>query len=122
MARIFLDTNVYIDLIKKRTDQELANFQTHDLFISPLSIHILAYTYKYKIPNHELKVNQEAFNILPFNTKIVNQALAGPTDDFEDNVQLHSAAEAECSQFLTRDKELQKLVFFGKTKIVTKIS
>ena len=51
MAKIFLDTNIYIDIIKKRTDLELQDFQGNELFISPLSIHVLAYVFKYKIPN-----------------------------------------------------------------------
>lgn len=48
--------------------------------------------------------------------------LSGPTVDFEDNVQLHSAAEAECEIFLTEDKKLLKLGFFGKTHVVSQIS
>lgn len=117
MAKIFLDTNIYIDIIKKRTDLELEDFQGHELFISPLSVHILAYLFKYKIPNHELDVNRELFNIVPFNTKIVEDALVGPTNDFEDNVQLHSAAKADCDLFLTNDKKIKDLKFFGKVKI-----
>ncbi|MDO8497549.1 MAG: PIN domain-containing protein [bacterium] len=117
MAKIFLDTNIYIDIIKKRTDRDLEDFQGHDLFISPLSIHILAYLFKYKIPNHELDVNRELFNIVPFAAKIVEDALIGPTSDFEDNVQLHSAAEADCDVFLTEDKKLLSMKFFGKVKI-----
>ncbi len=117
MAKIFLDTNIYIDIIKKRTDRELEDFQGQDLFISSLSIHILAYVFKYKIPDHELDVNLELFNIVPFDAKIVENALIGPTSDFEDNAQLHSAAEAECDIFLTEDRKLLDMKFFGKVKI-----
>ncbi len=121
MAKVFLDTNVYIDIIKKRTESELEDFQGHDLFISPLSIHILAYVFKYKIPNDELNVNLELFNITPFDANVVENALIGPTSDFEDNVQLHSAAEAECDVFLTEDKKLLDMKFFGKVKIDQKL-
>ena len=117
MARVFLDTNIYIDIMKKRTDRELEVLEANDLFISPLSIHILAYSYKYKIPDHELNVNRELFNIIPFGANIVKNALIGPTRDFEDNVQLHSAAEAECDLFLTADKKLLDMKFFGKVRI-----
>lgn len=118
MAKIFLDTNIYIDVIKKRTDAQLEDFQDQDIFISPLSVHILTYTYKYKIPNNELDVNPELFNIVSLDNDIVKNALLGPTDDFEDNVQLHSAAKAQCDLFLTKDKKLLNLKFFGKTKII----
>lgn len=117
MAKIFLDTNIYIDIIKTRSDLELRDFQSHDLYISPLSIHILIYVFKYKIPDKELDVNKELFNIVSFDTKIVERALIGPTRDFEDNLQLHSAAQAECDIFLTKDKELLDIKFFGKVKI-----
>lgn len=117
MAKIFLDTNIYIDIIKKRTDLELQDFQGNELFISPLSIHVLAYVFKYKIPNIELDVNKEVFNLVSFSSLITENALIGPTSDFEDNVQLHSAASAECDIFLTEDKELLDMKFFGKVKI-----
>ena len=117
MAKIFLDTNVYIDIIKKRTDRDLEDLQGNELFISSLSIHILAYVFKYKTPNKELDVNKELFNLVSFNTIITENALIGPTNDFEDNVQLHSAASAECDIFLTEDKNLLDMTFFGKVRI-----
>lgn len=117
MAKVFLDTNIYIDIIKKRTDRELEDFQGHDLFISSLSIHILTYIFKSKIPDPELDVKLESFNIVTLDAKIVEKALIGPTNDFEDNVQLHSAAESDCNIFLTNDKKIKELKFFGKVKI-----
>jgi len=48
--------------------------------------------------------------------KILDLALEGPVDDLEDNIQLHSASEAECDVFLTNDKRLLGIKFFGKTK------
>lgn len=117
MAKIFLDANIYIDVIKKRTDRELQDFQGHEVFISPLSVHILTYTFKYKIPDHELNVNEKLFNTVPFDSIILHNALAGPTSDFEDNVQLHSAAFVDCDVFLTEDKKILDMKFFGKVKI-----
>lgn len=38
-------------------------------------------------------------------------------ENLEDNIQLHSAAEAECDFFLTSDDKLLKIKFFGKTEI-----
>ena len=56
------------------------------------------------------------------NEKIVDAALTGPTVDFEDNVQLHSAAEEDCNLFLTSDKKILAMKFFGKVKIAGEIS
>ena len=66
MAKIFLDTNIYIDVIKKRTDRDLESLQGNELFVSPLSIHILAYIFKYKIPDRELEVNRALLNPIPY--------------------------------------------------------
>ena len=121
MAKIFLDTNVFIDLVEEREQITLPDFLGNELFISPLSIHILTYIYKYNIPNDTLSEIQNYFNFVPFDEIVTKNALVGPTQDFEDNVQLHSAAEAECNVFLTNDQQLQDLKFFGKTRIINKL-
>ena len=62
------------------------------------------------------------FQIVEFSDTILKRALEGPTPDFEDNVQLHSAAEAECDLFLSEDKKLLELKFFGKTQFCAEVS
>jgi hypothetical protein len=119
MAKIFLDTNIYIDVLCKRTDRDLSDFEGHELYISPLSIHILTYVNKYAIPHDVVAVNTEVFNIVPFDGLVSQNALIGPTSDFEDNVQLHSATLADCDFFLTEDKKLLKMKFFGRMKVKT---
>lgn len=118
MARVFLDTNIYIDATKRAKNKwEMLN--KHLLFISPLSTHILFYARKLKVPDQEIDELQEQFGIVPLTPEILNKALQGPTSDLEDNIQLHSAIESECDIFLTNDKELLKMRFFGKTKLVS---
>ena len=116
MGRVFLDTNFYID-ITKRAREKWESLRGNLLFISPLSAHILFYTRKLKVPDQEVNKLQEQFGIVPLTKYILNKALEGPTIDLEDNIQLHSAAEAECDLFLTEDKKLLDLKFFGKTRI-----
>jgi hypothetical protein len=41
----------------------------------------------------------DKFQLVDISEDIVIRALQGPTPDFEDNVQLHSAANAECNLF-----------------------
>lgn len=117
MARVFLDVNILIDLTEERKDKTLDDFGDHKLFISPLSIHILTYMYKYRMPNKKLLGLPTQFTIIPCTDTITLQSLSGPTSDFEDNVQLHSAAAAECDTFLTEDKKLLGMKFFGKTEL-----
>lgn len=117
MVRVFLDTNFYID-ITKRAKEKWESLRENLLFISPLSTHILFYTRRLKVPDREVNKLQEQFGIVPFTKHILDKALEGPTTDLEDNIQLHSAAEAECDMFLTNDEKLLKLKFFGKTQLV----
>lgn len=122
MARIFLDANILIDLIEIRgeriTAEELAD---NEIFISPLSVHILIYVTRQKIPPKRLVQIIELFSLVPFDQSISTKSFQGPTKDFEDNVQLHSAADSECDFFLTQDKNLLNLKFFGKTHLVSSL-
>lgn len=117
MARIFLDANKVINLVSKRGAESVDNFAGHQLVASPLSIHILCYISKKSLPDAELEEFVQKLNLVNINEDIVNRALKGPTPDFEDNIQLHSAAEVECDYFLTADKHLLNLKFFGRTII-----
>lgn len=118
MARVFLDTNIYIDATK-RAKEKWRFLKGNLLFISPLSTHILFYARKLKVPDQDVNELQEEFGIVPFTKDILKRALQGPTNDLEDNIQLHSAAEADCDIFLTEDKGLLNMKFFGKTKIAS---
>ncbi len=117
MARVFLDTNVYIDAVHRKTEVN-RQFLDHKIFYSTLSTHILFYALKLKVPHRATHAVEEEFEIIDFTSSILGNALAGPTPDLEDNIQLHSAAEAECDYFLTSDKKLLAMTFFGKTRIV----
>lgn len=116
MARVFLDANLYIDATK-RAKEKWKSLREHLLFISPLSTHILFYTRKLKVPDIEVNQLQEQFSTVPLTKEVLDKALQGPTTDLEDNIQLHSAAEADCDFFLTSDEKLLQLKFFGKAAI-----
>ena|SRR3989344_2702633 len=118
MARVFLDANVVIDIIEERKDWSLDDLNEHKLFVSPLSVHILIYLYKYKIPDTKLDRIEEYWSFVAIDKAVSLKALQGPNKDFEDNVQLHSAADADCDFFLTSDQKLLKMKFFGKVRIV----
>lgn len=118
MTRIFLDTNYFIDAIHRKPEKEvLSSLQNSIVYISPLSIHIYCYLFKLKIPNTIVSSQIEKFQVIELSEYIVKRSLEGPTIDFEDNIQLHSAAETECDMFLTEDKKLVGMKFFGKMKL-----
>ena len=122
MAKIFLDANIFIDLIEQRGHVTSNDLKGHDLFISPLSVHILMYVVKKKIPYPQLAELMHLFSIVSFDQTMIHKALQGPTNDFEDNIQLHSAALADCHLFVTHDKKLLRLSFFGKTQLTADLN
>jgi len=116
MANIFLDTNFFIDVTER--DIEKQNLlEKQSVFVSPLSYHIFFYSYKHKVPYKQISEYKKNFQIVDFTDKILSLAIEGPTNDIEDNIQLHSAAKCEADYFLTNDRKLLKMRFFGKTKI-----
>lgn len=121
MARIFLDANIFIDLIEERGTISFDKLHGNELYISPLSLHILLYIAKIKLPSSKISKLIKLFVIIPLDEAISYKAVEGPLADFEDNLQLHSAAASECDYFLTNDNNLLDLRFFGKTKIVNSV-
>ena len=117
MAKVFLDANKVLDIALQRplVKEEIDG---HEVFISPLSIHILCYVGKIKIPDKTVSQFKNEYHIVDLTDAILEKALSGPTPDLEDNIQLHSCAEEDCDYFLTNDEKLLRMKFFGKTKIV----
>ncbi|KKS97510.1 MAG: hypothetical protein UV73_C0008G0030 [Candidatus Gottesmanbacteria bacterium GW2011_GWA2_43_14] len=117
MAKIFLDANYFIRVITKRSDNDFSPLTSNLLFISPLSVHIFYYVYKIRVPDGKILKLMDFFNIISLTDEIITRSGVGPTTDLEDNVQLHSASAAGCSYFLTQDRGLLRMKFFGKTAV-----
>ena len=121
MAKVFLDTNYFIGLVNRTPETSVDVLSGHKSYVSTLSCHILCYVNKIKVPNRKLSSFIDDFIITDLTENILNMSLSGPTSDLEDNIQLHSAVESGCDYFLTSDKNLLKLSFFGKTKITNSL-
>ncbi len=121
MARVFLDTNYFIGLVNRTPETDTKILDKHEGFVSVLSCHILFYVNKIKAPNAEINSYIDEFNLTNLNLDTLKRALEGPTDDLEDNIQLHSAVKEDCEYFVTSDKKLLKLGYFGKTKLVSSL-
>ena len=120
MAKVFLDTNFYIDIVYRKPEV-LKDFKNSKLYYSPLSTHILFYALKIKVPSEKIFKITKKFKSVDLSFELLEKALDGPTDDLEDNIQLHSGSEAECDYFLTSDEKLLKMKYFGKTKITNSL-
>lgn len=122
MANIYLDANVLVDLIgdnKFHYDEMLS--KGNKVVVSALNIHILFYVSKAKVPSAIIKSLIKSMILVEMGKIKVNESLKGPTVDFEDNVQLHSAVMGKCDYFLTQDKKLLKMKHFGDVKICDKL-
>lgn len=121
MAKIFLDTNYFIDFAERNKIDLLEKLEGNKVYISIFSILVLAYVYKYKIPSDKIKVLTEKISLIPLNKTVLELAFDGPTNDLEDNIQLLSAAKSDCDIFLTNDKRILKMKLFGNTKILSEL-
>ena len=117
MERLFVDTNIVIDLLSKRKEffheaQELftlADTKKVELFVSALTF---ANTYyllsKYKKLDDARKTLLKfkvLVNISPLDDKVVELALVSDFKDFEDAIQYHTALENGIDIIITRNKK-----------------
>jgi len=119
MAKVFADTNCFVGLANSIPEIDTEHIHKHQVFVSVLSIHILFYVNKIKAPDSNNNNFINDFNILSLDLDILENALTGPTQDLEDNIQLHSCTKANCEIFVTFDKKLLAMKYFGKARILT---
>lgn len=132
MRRVFLDANVFIDLLKDRSigdtgiREHLKDIYPH-VYVSVLTIHIAFYVLKIKSGSRMHKKVLKLIkyvNILPLRSEIINLAMSLSFPDFEDMLQYLSAIGI-CEYILTRDKKdfdkLQK-IFPSEITVVKSVS
>lgn len=117
MDKIFVDTNIVIDLLQKRVDffeeaQELftlADKKKVKLFISSLTIantHFLLSKYYNSIDARKILAKFKVLvEVLPLDNKIIELALSSDFKDFEDAIQFYTAIENNTNIIITRNKK-----------------
>lgn len=115
MTRVFLDTDICIDVLVNRepihtvAEQifSLAAFGKIKIYVSALSFanaeHLLRIQYKVRDSRKILSSFKPVVTVLPMNEKIIELALASDFNDFEDAIQYHTAAEANIPTLVTRN-------------------
>ena len=114
--KIFIDTNVLIDLLYKREGYEqagkilaLSQNSQYVLYTSVLSIANLAYILRKVLKGQALyqALNKlsKRLNISPMTQESFEKALSLEASDFEDALQYYSALQAECEMIITRNKK-----------------
>tara|TARA_B100001105_G_C22327686_1_gene415445 strand:+ start:19 stop:438 length:420 start_codon:yes stop_codon:yes gene_type:complete len=118
MDKLFIDTNIVLDLLSKRPEfyheaQELftlAERQKIKLFVSSLTIANTYYLLSRQYNSGDAKIILTKFeilaDILPFDGKVVRLALLSEDfKDFEDAIQYYIALENNIPIIITRNKK-----------------
>lgn len=116
MKKIFVDTNIVIDLLSRREPFyeesaelfSLADKKIVDLSISSLTIantsYILSRQIDFKKTKEVLRKLRLLVNVFPFNDKIIDLALNDDLfKDFEDSIQYFTAIENDQDLIITRN-------------------
>ncbi|MFV8333554.1 type II toxin-antitoxin system VapC family toxin [Flavobacterium sp. GSP14] len=115
MSRIFLDTNVILDLLGERvpffdsiaTVATLADQKKLTLIVSPLSFTTMNYVLnKYETSKsvlNKLRKFKIICEVCEINEETIDKALNSSFKDFEDAVQYFCALQSNCSIIITRN-------------------
>ena len=120
--KIFLDTNVILDVLVKREPfyidsskvLTLVNEKIVSGYISAITINNIYYILR-KLKDKETAKNfiteiLESYEIIPLTKDILNQANKISIGDFEDGIQFFSALDCGCDFLITRnDKDYPKI-------------
>jgi predicted nucleic acid-binding protein len=120
--KIFLDTNVILDVLTKREPfyidsskvLTLVNEKIVSGYTSAITINNIYYILK-KLKDKETAKNfiteiLESFEIISLNKNILNRANKISIDDYEDGIQFFSALDSGCDFLITRNyKDYPKL-------------
>lgn len=115
MKRVFLDTNVILDLLAERrpfyesiaTVATLADRKELLLLTSPISFTTVDYVLSKFEPKESVLIKLQKFSILckvaEANQETIDKSLFSLFKDFEDAVQYYCALQANCDVILTRN-------------------
>jgi len=115
--RVFLDTNILLDIIEERQSFLLASANVFDLgvrkqiqlFASPLTFANCVYSARrnvgYPKALQGLKLLKQFVKATTMDDNQVSCALVDDVPDFEDRLQFESAIAAQCEVIVTRDKK-----------------
>jgi predicted nucleic acid-binding protein len=117
MMRVFLDTNILLDIIEGRQKFLLASSNVFDLgikgqilmFATPLTFANCVYTARKNVGYENaitgLKYLKSYVRTAIMDDEQVNEALCSGMPDFEDMLQYSSAVASKCDVIVTRDKK-----------------
>ena len=116
MMRLFLDTNIVIDLLDKREPFyndavrlfSLAYNGKVQLVVAPITYTTASYLLRHHGPNgvRQLLTNfRQLSHVATIDERIVDDSIASGFEDFEDAVQYYTAIKAKADAIITRNGE-----------------
>lgn len=117
MDKVFVDTNVVLDLLSKREEfyreaQDLFTLSDHkeiSLYVSSLTIanahYLISKNHKLDNARKILMKFKVLVEVLPLDDKVIELALVSDIKDFEDAIQYHTALENDIDIIVTRNKK-----------------
>lgn len=111
MNKIFLDTNIILDLLireeyRPQIRELIDKCSEMDLYISYLTVANAAYIMR-KYPKSEINKNigliLKLFNVVPNDKSQIERAIKIESPDFEDMLQYQTAISVNCDVILTRN-------------------
>jgi predicted nucleic acid-binding protein len=117
MKRLFVDTNVIIDLLGQRKEyyESCQDFFTYaqdekiTLVVSALSFANIHYILSEQLKMNKIRNVLRKFKVLvivaAFDDKILELSLENEFKDFEDGIQYFTAIEQKCEAIITRNKK-----------------
>jgi predicted nucleic acid-binding protein len=119
MKKLYLDTNIFIDILIDRDlenlslDMILPYLEKSQVYMSVLSVHITYYSLRVKANSPEHKSIKELLtliNLIPLDIPILQESIDNYKTDFEDTLQYYSAIYEECDYVVTKDlKDFRKI-------------
>jgi predicted nucleic acid-binding protein len=115
--KIFIDVNVFIDVMTKRSgwteSVRVLNLarrsQEIESWTSALTLPLLYFFRRRVVDETTARADAQAIvkglQLVPLSQRILNTALASTAPDFEDNIQLASAEAISANHLITRNKK-----------------
>ena len=133
--KIFVDTNVLIDLVCQREGYDqvgkilaLGEFSQYTLYTSVLSIANIAYILRKVLKGDVLYQTMgklsERIRISSMTQDDFDRAVALKASDFEDALQYYSALQADCEAIITRNKKdflFSEISVYTPTEFLSKV-
>ena len=115
MIKLFLDTNIILDMLRKRKPFVDSSAAVWDLierskvsgFVSAISFNNIHYIMRHSVSAESayaaMDIMRDTLNIVSLDGKILNKSIDTAFNDFEDGIQFFSAIQCDADYLISRN-------------------